>query len=397
MRNGCILRGDVGTGKSITAMAYYFLKVAKGKINTDGSTLGLEPMQNPTDLYVITTAKKRNDKDWEGEAAPFVVGPERAASISGVQLTVDSWNNIIRYVDVKNAFFIFDEQRLVGSGSWVKAFLKIAKSNQWVLLSATPGDVWMDYVPVFIANGFYDNKTQFIRRHVVMKSFTKFPQIDRYIATTTLKHYRALIEVDMPYERHTKRHIHPVHVDYNKEMFQKVTKDRWNVYEERPIKESAELFSVMRRVTNSDLSRLGETMKVLEKHPRLIIFYNFDYELNMLRTLANTVGTPVSEWNGHKHQPIPDGDRWVYLVQYTAGAEGWNCVSTDATLFYSLNYSYKINEQSKGRIDRLNTEYVDLHYYILQSQSLIDKAILQSLKTKQSFNEKKFIAKLLNH
>ncbi len=402
MKNGCILNGDVGTGKSITAIAYYLFKACRGDIRRNGFG-DFKSMEKPMDLYIITTARKRNDLDWEKECAPFGLSTTFELSHSGAQVFVDSWNNIEKYKDVENAFFIFDEQRVVGWGAWSKAFVKIAKNNEWILLSATPGDVWMDYVPVFVANGFYKNKTEFTDRHVVYRRFSKFPQIERYIDTGVLNKYVRSITVNMPYPRHTKRHIKYVPVRHDAVKYQKAWKDRWHVYEDRPIKDVAELFRVLRRIVNSDPSRLEWVKKLtrchprliigtlLEQHDRLIVFYNFNYELDDLRTLAKLHGIKSAEWNGQKHEDVPSTKRWVYLVQYTAGAEGWNCITTDAMAFYSLNYSYKINHQAKGRIDRLNTKYVDLYYYILKSNTPIDSAILKSISEKKNFNEKNWI------
>jgi len=389
--NGSIIKGGVGTGKSRTALAYYYTKVCGGslQINGEGTT---GPMAKPRDIYVITTAKKRNDKDWEKEAASFAISPDRSSSYNAVQITVDSWNNIAQYEKVTDAFFIFDEQRLVGNGSWVKAFYKIAKANQWIMLSATPGDTWMEFIPIFVANGYYKNRTEFIHEHVIYKHYGGFPKVDRYIQTQKLENLRKKILVEMPYTRHTTRHVLQIMVEYDKTLFERVWKDRWHIYEERPIKDVSELFIVMRKLVNSDPSRLGAVMEKLEEHPRLIIFYNFNYELERLRTLGETLGLPMAEWNGHKHQPIPETDKWIYLVQYTAGAEGWNCIVTNAMLFYSLNYSYKINEQSKGRIDRMNTPYSDLWYYILRSSSLIDTAITKSVAQKKNFNERSLVS-----
>jgi tRNA A37 threonylcarbamoyladenosine biosynthesis protein TsaE len=390
MKNGCILNGDVGSGKSITAAAYFYTAVCGGdlRINSFG---GIGDMEKPRDVYVITTARKRKSLDWEKEFAAFGISTNRTTSVYGVQLTVDSFNNIEKYEDVKDAFFIFDEQRLVGAGSWVKAFIKIAKTNQWIMLSATPGDNWMDYCPVFIANGFFKNRTEFVRNHVVFKRFTKFPQIDRYVDEGILGRYKHQIIVDMPMERHTKRHIKNVMVDNDKAAFKRVYVDRWNIYEDRPIRDVAELFRVMRKLVNSDPSRISTLDKLFrEEHPRLIVFYNFTFELDDLRAYADKEGITYAEWNGQRHEEVPTTDSWMYFVQYTAGAEAWECTSTDAMVLYSLNYSYKVNNQVLGRIDRMNTPFIDLYYYIFRSNSVIDNAILRSLATKKSFNEKEF-------
>ena len=393
MKNGCILNGGVGSGKSRTALYYYF-KEQGGSIDPI-----FMPMKiRPKDLIIITTARKRDTLEWEGELANFLMSTdEKQYKRYGNHIYVDSWNNIKKYADITGAFFIFDEQRVVGSGAWVKAFLKITKSNDWILLSATPGDTWSDYIPVFLANGFYKNKTEFGREHIIYSRFTKYPKIDRYINTGRLIHERNSILVDMDFKRQTIAHHEDVYVNYDKFKFRDVMKMRWNPYTNEPIKQASELCYCLRRIVNEDESRQIALAEILEKHPKVIIFYNFDYELEILRQMSYIVGLEaeneyeIAEWNGHKHQEIPKGDHWVYLVQYTAGAEGWNCVTTDTIIFYSLNYSYKILSQACGRIDRLNTPYTDLYYYHLKSRSGIDLAISRALDDKKTFNETKYI------
>ena len=371
IRNGSVLTGGVGTGKSLTALAYY-MKEEKHR-----------------DIYVITTAKKRDSLEWNGDAAKYGIGTKRGATVAGV-LTVDSWNNITDYDDVKDAFFIFDEQRVVGSGAWVKSFIKIAKANRWILLSATPGDTWMDYIPLFVANGFYKNRTAFIRRHVVYSRFSKFPKVDHYVEENVLRRYRDRILVDMPFDRHTTRHIKYVNTEYDRDKFKQIQKKRWNIFEERPIRDVSEMFRVMRQLVNTDEDRIHNVVSLMEKHPRVIIFYNFNAELKLLRKVCDELEITYAEWNGHKHQPVPEGESWVYLVQYTSGNEGWNCITTDTVILYSLHYSHRVFEQSLGRIDRLNTPYKDLYYYVLVSKSPIDLAILKTVRTKKNFNEEAF-------
>lgn len=369
LQNGNILWGGVGSGKSRVAAAYY------------------KQNEAPKDVYVITTAKKRDSKDWEGEFAAIVVGKEKDASVHGL-LTVDSWNNIDKYKHVTGAFFIFDEQRLVGSGRWVRAFLKIAKQNNWILLSATPGDTWMDYVPVFMANGFFKTRSEFKMDHVVYAPYVKFPKVQRYVGEGKLIKLREKILVPMPYPKLTVRHSVTKTVSHKEELVKSVAKNRWHIYQNRPIRDIAELFQIMRRIINCDPSRVRTIRKLMEEHPKLVIFYNFDYELEILRQFADEV--PIAEWNGHRHEEIPETDRWLYLVQYVAGSEGWNCVETNAIVFYSLTYSYKNWEQAHGRIDRLNTPYRDLYYYVLRSKSPVDTAIWTSLKAKKNFNVLQF-------
>ena len=384
MKNGCILNGGVGSGKSITSLAYYFTQQG-GKLDP------FEYMRSPKDLYIITTARKRDTLEWQKDMLPFLMSTNpKHNKIYGNKIVVDSWNNIGKYSDISGAFFIFDEQRVVGSGTWVKAFLKIARGNDWILLSATPGDKWEDYIPVFLANGFYKNKTEFTREHIVYSSYTKFPKVDRYLGIARLERLRDRILVDMDFDRKTIQHHEDVYVSYDIPKYKDAIRNRWNPYKDEPIEQASGLCYVLRRIVNEDISRQTALLDIVADHPRVIIFYNFDYELDILKNLVYINDgdcLDIAEWNGHKHQPIPESDKWVYLVQYTAGAEGWNCIKTDTIIFYSQNYSYKIVQQATGRIDRLNTPYTDLYYYHLKSRSGIDLAISKALKEKKKFNE----------
>jgi hypothetical protein len=391
LKNGNILVGGVGTGKSLTAIGYYYTKVCGGKIKTN-DTSGYSPMKNPKDLYIITTARKRDTLEWEKECIPFLLSPKKELCPSGVNVIIDSWNNICKYANVKDAFFIFDEQRVVGNGVWVKSFLKISRNNEWILLSATPGDTWMDYIPVFIANGWYKNRTEFCRRHVVYNNFSKFPKVDHYVEVGRLVKLRDAVIVNMRYQKQTIAHDKNVTVDFDRDVFNAVMVRRWNVYEDRPIKDVSELCYIMRRVVNSDPSRTKAIGEILGKHPRLIVFYNFNYERDMLLQLGDDLKIPMAQWNGHKHEPIPETESWLYIVQYAAGAEGWNCIETNAIVFFSQNYSYKATTQAAGRIDRLNTLFTDLYYYYLRSTSVIDLAIQKTFNNKKDFNESRFMA-----
>ena len=388
MKNGCILCGGVGSGKSRTSLAYYFSQCGGDWRN------GYKPMTDPRDLYIITTARKRDTLEWEGELAPFHISknPE-LTRYKNMNVVIDSWNNIQKYSNVYGAFFIFDEQRVVGSGAWVKAFIKIARRNRWILLSATPGDTWSDYIPVFVANGFYKNKTEFLREHAVYSRFTKYPKIEKYIGTGQLLRFRNDILVDMDFVRETNSHHDDAYVTYDISMYKDAMRNRWDPYKNEPIINASSLCYILRRIVNSDESRQRMVLEIYEKHPRVIIFYNFDYELDILKSLYYGEDVEIAEWNGHKHQAIPTSDRWVYLVQYTAGAEGWNCITTDTIIFYSQNYSYKVVTQASGRTDRLNTPFRDLYYFHLKSRSGIDMAISRAISEKKKFNETKWVGK----
>lgn len=396
LKNGNILCGEVGSGKSRAGLAYYFCKVCGGII--DGKDRGLDsdyvPMRNPIDLYIITTAKKRDKREWDDEMIPFLLSSNSEFNYyhDKISVVVDSWNNIEKYINVIGAFFIFDEQRVVGYGKWSKSFIKISQHNQWIFLSATPGDCWMDYLSIFIANGYFRNKSDFVNRHVIYSRYSKFPKVDQYVNEKSLERMRDNILVNINYTKPTERHYKTIMVDYDRDAYRTLMRERWNIYEQRPIENISELCYLLRKTVNSDPSRIQECINISKYNKKLIIFYNFDYELEILKNADWPEQTEVREWNGHKHQEIFDSDRWVYLVQYSAGAEGWNCILTNAILFYSPSYSYKTTEQAMGRIDRRNTPFHDLYYYSFKTYAPIDIAISRALKRKKNFNETAFIS-----
>lgn len=392
LENGNILCGGVGTGKSRTALAYYICKVCDGRINSKTSENYIT-IKRPTDLVIITTARKRDTLEWDEELAQLGLSKDRELSLfPELGIWIDSWNNIKKYEKFNDAFFIFDEQRVVGKGAWVKSFYKITKRNEWILLTATPGDDWQDYIPVFIANGFYRNRSEFLSEHAVYNQYiTKFPKIDRYVGTKRLSRYRDQITVYMTYKKKTTPHTNYILVEYPRDLYKAIYKNRWNTITDQPVKNISELCALLRRVVNSDESRIEKVKELVKKHKRTIIFYNFDFELQILKDMGEELQIVTREWNGHEHQELPNTDEWIYLVQYAAGAEGWNCITTNTIIFYSLNYSYKATVQAAGRIDRLNTPYTDLNYYYLYSHSPIDLAIRRCLQQKKNFNESKFI------
>ena len=385
MHNGCILVGGVGSGKSLTSIYYYFHKVCNA----------MKQKSDRKDLYIITTARKRDTNEWDNELGSFClkVGDSKINKWYHVNVIVDSWNNIGKYKDVKNAFFIFDEQRLVSMGAWSKSFLKITKSNKWILLSATPGDTWSDYMTVFIANGFVRNKTEFNNRYCVFSRFSKFPKIERYLEVERLTAMRNRIVVIMKYKNDAKQIHKRIFCDYGKEFYLSVAKMRVNPETQKPCKDAGEVCRCLRKIVNTSADRLINCSNILNQYPKVIIFYNYDYELDLLRKLCEYRDVKFAEWNGHKHEMIPVSDKWVYLVQYTAGAEAWSCIETNCIIFYSANYSYKIMHQAAGRIDRITTPFKELYYYHLVSKSSIDGMIEAAISRKKTFNEKMFVEK----
>ena len=391
LQNGSILAGGVGSGKTLTSLAWYLTSVCNAASFKKGGSLAKKKVKGSPTLYVITTAKKRDSLEWEEEAARLGLSTDPECSFTGSAIVVDSWNNIRKYSDREHAVFFFDEQRASGSGRWVKEFLKITKKNTWLLLSATPGDVWMDYLPVFMANGFFRTRTEFLEDHVIFDRFVKYPKVKRYIGEAKLQRLRRSILVEMPMERHTTRVRKTIYCDYDYDLYKWVVKNRMDPWTEEPLRDAGGVCRILRKVVSDNDWRSEQAKCILSGNERVIVFYNYDYELDRILAVSESLGLPTAQWNGHRHDAIPRGERWVYICQYTSAAEGWNCTSTDTVLFWSLNYSWRVTEQCEGRIDRLNTPYSRLRYYFLESHSSIDEAVRRSLSLKKVFNERAFV------
>ena len=243
---------------------------------------------------------------------------------------------------------------------------------------------------MFIANGFYKNRTEFFNRHVIYNRYSKYPKVDKFLDIRYLEQLRDSIQIEMDYSNPTERHYFEIAVDYDRTMYRTAMSERKDPYNGDIIENISKLCYLLRKVVNSDESRQLAFLGIVEEHPKVIVFYNFDYELDILKSLGYMPGTVVAEWNGWRHQPVPESERWVYLVQYMSGAEAWNCTQTDTMIFYSQNYSYKATEQAAGRIDRRNTPFHDLYYYSFKSHAPIDMAISRALKLKKNFNESRF-------
>lgn len=391
LQNGSILAGGVGSGKTLTSLAWYLTSVCNAASFKKGGSLAKKKVKGSPTLYVITTAKKRDSLEWEEEAARLGLSTDPACSFTGSSIVVDSWNNIGKYSDREHAVFFFDEQRASGSGRWVKEFLKITRKNTWLLLSATPGDVWMDYLPVFMAHGFFRTRTEFMEDHVIFDRFAKYPKVKRYIGEAKLQRLRRSILVEMPVERHTTRERETVYCDYDRDLYKWVVKNRMDPWTEEPLRDAGGVCRILRKVVSDNDWRSEQAKRILSSNARVIVFYNYNYELDRILAVTESLGLPTAQWNGHRHDAIPAESRWVYICQYTSAAEGWNCTSTDTVLFWSLNYSWRVTEQCEGRIDRLNTPYSRLKYYFLESHSSIDEAVRRSLSSKKVFNERAFV------
>ena len=363
LHSGSVLYGATGSGKSLTGLAYYMR------------------CWSHLDLYIITTSKKRNAGEWEEEIAKLGCPPPKA---------IDSWNRLKNYRMVSDAFFLFDEHKVGGHGKWAQSMITIAKKNKWILLTATPGDVWDDYASIFIANEFVKNKTTWNEDFCIFDRISKYPKIIGYQREDVLKNMRDAVLVPMEYqsEKVPIPYVIPYKVDHEEEAYVLARRKSLRHPEMRAFRNTSAMFAYMRMNLPDKESKIQALADVLKKEPKAIIFYNFTPEKYEIENAARQVNIPFFQYNGQIKDNVPDGDTWVYAVQYTAGAEAWNCITCRTVIFYSMNYSYKVMTQAKGRIDRCNSPFDELHYYYFISPDFeIDQEILNALTRKEKFNE----------
>lgn len=381
--NGNVVVGATGSGKSLVGLVYYYTNILEGSV---------EPFRKPTksvSLYIITTATKRDSLDWNSECAEFALSTNQEASVNGIKVVIDSWNNIKKYKDIRGGFFLFDEQKTTGYKRWSKIFIRIAKNNRWILITATPSDRWMDLLSVFIANGFYKNKRDFVNQHVTYNPYVKYPSITGYRNVNKLRILKKRIFVIIDYQSPSIIENKVISVDYDVDALTQIEKTEWNPFTDSPIINLSEFASVLRRSLNSHPSRINEAIRIRNTVKKLIVFYNFNFELEILK--HGYSGIKIGELNGHRHDALPVGSDWVYLVQYNSGNEAWECFTTNHMLFYSLNYSFRIMTQAKGRINRLTSGFNYMYYYYLVSNHWLDKGIQKALNKKRDFNNKEIL------
>lgn len=124
---------------------------------------------------------------------------------------------------------------------------------------------------------------------------------------------------------------------------------------------------------------------------RMVIFYNFNAELEQLKVICEELDKPISQVNGSVKDldNFENIDNTVLLVQYQAGAMGLNLQKANKIIYFSLTESSDLFEQSKKRIHRIGTTQ-PCFYYILMCENSVEEDIYKSLLLKQDYNDALF-------
>ncbi|WP_368076685.1 SNF2-related protein [Clostridium tyrobutyricum] len=139
-------------------------------------------------------------------------------------------------------------------------------------------------------------------------------------------------------------------------------------------------------------NKVNQLKDILEStEDRIIIFYNFNKELEIIKKLCEKLDKPISIING----AVKDLDNFnqynnsITLVQYQAGAMGHNLQKSNKIIYFSLPLQSELFEQSKKRIHRIGQEKTCFYWYLI-TQNSIEEQIYQTLKERRDYTNKLF-------
>lgn len=124
---------------------------------------------------------------------------------------------------------------------------------------------------------------------------------------------------------------------------------------------------------------------------RLIVFYNFNAELEKLWDIANECNKPVSVVNGKERDTFnyTRDENSITFIQYQAGAMGLNLQKANRIIYYTPPLSSELFEQSKKRIHRIGQGKTCFYYY-LTCKGSVEEKIYKTLAMRKDFTDKLF-------
>ncbi|MBL0992197.1 MAG: DEAD/DEAH box helicase [Escherichia coli] len=393
---------DVGTGKSYMSIGSY--------VKSECSK-----------LLIICLAPKVNDFVEDSEIFNLNVTALNKGTKKNKELLSESnlvaisfessWRltELNKWVD-KDTFIIIDESHKVSvSKSKVTKFVmglsKRAKYNY--LCTATPvsnGKLENWYPQLFISNVFRKPKKEFEQLFVIKQmrqmGSMRFMQITGYRNEHLLE--QMIDEASVKYKR-DKGYLPEDYVYKTKKpaMYNKLKKSR--LYKDDndlrvELDNSSKLFNSLRQVSHGFLNGISKQVSkepferldaILETHnnERVVIFYNYKWEAEMLKQLLDKLKRPYGEYNGSVKdlKPFKNNDNGVVLAQYKSASTGINdFVISNVMVFNSMPLSSTEYLQAKGRTDRHGQDKTPLYYHIVPDTP-IEKKIFSVVTNGKDF------------
>lgn len=396
---------DTGVGKTVMALGSFIESKCKK-------------------LLVICLAPKVVDFAEDGVLMNVDITPLNRGSKKNKELLAESdkvaisfesvWRipEFLKWVD-EDTFIIIDESHKVAntSSKVTKYVMKLSKKAKYTYLcTATPisNGKYEQYYPQLKMLGVYNGTKKeyynmFVDERMTRMGGSQFMQITGYRNIDLLENM--VNQCSVNYKR-DKPYLPEDYVYKTKKpaMFNKLKKNRMYKTDNGEVIEldnSSKLFNALRCVSHGFLLGINKQVSkepferlqaILETHnnERVVIFYNYNIELEMLKQLLSKLKRPTSEYNGARKDLKEFKGKYngVVLAHYKSASTGINdFVISNVMVFNSLPLSSIELTQSKGRIDRQGQGKKPMYYFIIPDTPVEKKIFEQITNGKDFTNE----------
>ena len=404
---------QMGTGKTFVSMAF-FEKSERAKLlvvclatKVDDWNRDLTDELGLDEVVSLNKGTKKNRELME-DAQYLVISFE------------SSWRldkELVAWVDDDTYIIVDESHKIKNPSSKVGKFMRKlgAKTDYKTILTGTPqSNGYIDYYNQFHFLGYLDmNQTNFKKRYAITQmmqygagpifqeiiGYRNTEELDEMIHNHSVFYDRKLDDEELPDEI-------PVYFpSYPK--YRKISNDK--VYEFKD--GTLEIYDTLgagvmlqRQLASGYISKGGNT-EVLDKSKldwmrdflegydeRVVVFYNYNAELEQLKQLLERLDRPYSEYNGHRKdlRAFQESSEGVVLANYGSASTGINdFVIASTMVMYSLTTSYIDFEQAKKRIDRIGQTKKPLFYFLIM-KGTIDARVYHSLQEGKDFDERMY-------
>ena len=393
--------------KNFNHVAYY-LDMGLGKTFVGSEKL---KMLNTNHNLIVCQKSKLQDwyehmKTYYPEYNTFIYSktreiPPKSVIIINYDLV---WRRPELLTTLKNFTLMLDESSLIQNekSNRSKFILKMKPTNV-ILLSGTPTggkyeQLWsqLKLLGWNISKRLYwDEFIKFVKIDVggfPIKKVTGYKNVDR-LKDKLRTHGAIFMKSDEVFQL-PKQIENIIKVDNTKE-YKKFNKDRLIKIDDTELVGDTSLTKMLylRQLSSQYNSNKTAALKDLleSTNDRVIVFYNFDKELEIIQEICNKLEKPISMINGHEKnlKNFTECNDCVLLGQYQAAAMGLNLQLSNKIIYFSLPLQSELFMQSKKRIHRIGQEKTCFYWYLITKNS-IEEQIFETLKQRRDYTNKLF-------